>query len=147
MDLKLPFFSVIIPTHARPRQLSACLEALTRLAYPSNSFEVIVVDDGSDKPLNGVVDPFRNQINVILLCQANAGPATARNRGASQARGRFLAFTDDDCMPAPDWIATLAKRFAATPDCAIGGTDAQQIARKPFFNRQSNTHRLPLRLL
>ena len=121
MDLKQPLFSIIIPTYERPRQLATCLQALTHLAYPSHRFEVIVVNDGSEKPLNSVVDPYRHRLNVILLSQPNAGPATARNTGAAQARGRFLVFTDDDCAPSPDWLKFLAKRFAATPDCAIGG--------------------------
>jgi glycosyltransferase involved in cell wall biosynthesis len=132
MNLKQPLFSIIIPTYARPRQLSACLQALTRLAYPPHRFEVIVVDDGSENPLKGVVDPFRNQLDVILLSQPNAGPATARNTGASQARGTFLAFTDDDCAPAPDWLKNLAKRFAATPDCAIGGRTLNRLPDNPF---------------
>ena len=132
MDLNHPFFSIIIPTYERPRQLSACLEALARLVYPPHRFEAIVVDDGSEKPLNGVVDSFRHQLNVILISQANAGPATARNTGAVQAKGRFLVFTDDDCTPASDWLKTLAKRFAATPDCAIGGRTLNRLPDNPF---------------
>ena len=42
-----PYFSVIIPTHARPDRLAACLEALANLDYPRDRFEVIVVDDGT----------------------------------------------------------------------------------------------------
>ena len=132
MNQKQPFFSIIIPTYARPRQLAACLQALTRLAYPPQRFEAVVVDDGSENPLEGVVDPFRNQLNVILLSQPNAGPASARNTGASQAKGTFLAFTDDDCAPAPDWLKNFAKRFAATPDCAIGGRTLNRLPDNPF---------------
>jgi GT2 family glycosyltransferase len=116
-----PFFSIIIPTYARPRQLAVCLQSLTRLDYPRDRFEVIVVDDGSEIPPEDVVAPFRSQIEVMLLTQANAGPAAARNTGAARAQGEFLAFTDDDCAPAPDWLQTLAARFAVTPDHLIGG--------------------------
>ena len=91
-----------------------------------------MVDDGSEKPLNGVVDPLRHRLEVVLLSQPNAGPATARNTGAAQARGRFLVFTDDDCTPAPNWLNTLAKRFAATPDCAIGGRTLNKLSNNPF---------------
>ena len=132
MERKQPYFSIIIPTYDRPRQLATCLEALSRLVYPPHRFETIVVDDGSEKPLNDVVDPFRHRLNLILLSQPNAGPATARNMGAAQARGRFLVFTDDDCTPAPDWLNTLAKRLAATPDCAIGGRTLNRLADNPF---------------
>jgi GT2 family glycosyltransferase len=132
MEPKQPFFSIIIPTYARPGQLATCLQALTCLDYPRYRFEAIVVDDGSENPLKDVVEPFRHQLNVILLSQPNAGPATARNTGASQARGKFLAFTDDDCSPVPDWLKTLAKRFAATPDCAIGGRTLNSLRDNPF---------------
>lgn len=116
-----PFFSIVIPTYARPERLANCLHSLTRLDYPLKFFEVIVVDDGSEVPADSVVAPFQDQLDITLLVQPNAGPAKARNTGAQRARGKFLAFTDDDCTPAPDWLKTLAARFAAAPDCMIGG--------------------------
>lgn len=116
-----PFFSIIIPTYGRPRRLAACLNALTHLTYPRNCFEVVVVDDGNPHPLDATVAPFRASLPITLIRQANAGPATARNTGAWQAQGQFLAFTDDDCSPAPDWLTCLAAQFAHTPENALGG--------------------------
>lgn len=116
-----PFFSIIIPTYSRPEQLSICLESLTHLQYPRDRFEVLVVDDGSQSPLTGIKERFSNAINIIVVSQTNSGPATARNTGAGQANGHFLAFTDDDCRPAPSWLQNLALRFARAPDHAIGG--------------------------
>jgi GT2 family glycosyltransferase len=121
MGREQPFFSIIVPTYNRPEQLAACLRALARLDYPRARFEVIVVDDGGRRQPDEVVASFHGQLDVTLLRQSNAGPATARNTGAARARGEFLAFTDDDCMPAPDWLNTFAGRFAKAPDCAIGG--------------------------
>ncbi len=116
-----PFISIIIPTYNRPEQLAICLESLTKLDYPHECFEVIVVDDGSKISLESVVNPFSNQLDITLLRQINNGAASARNTGAKQAKGQFLAFTDDDCMPATDWLKTLAANFLQTPDCLIGG--------------------------
>jgi GT2 family glycosyltransferase len=121
MTREPPLFSVIIPTYNRPQQLSACLESLARLAYPADRFEVIVVDDGSATPLEFVTTAFHDRLNITLLTQQNAGPAAARNTGAAQAKGQFLAFTDDDCTPTPDWLHKLAARCAAAPECMIGG--------------------------
>ena len=118
---KHPTISVIVPTYRRSAQLGTCLEALARLDYPRDRFEVVVVDDGSDAPLEETVLPFRDRIDVLLLTAPHAGPASSRNRGARHARGEFLAFTDDDCAPAAGWLTALAARFAACPDCAIGG--------------------------
>lgn len=121
MTYNLPFFSVIIPTYNRPAQLARCLQALTRTDYLLEKFEVIVVDDGSVEPPESVVGQFRGLIDVRLCSQANAGPAAARNLGARQARGEFLAFTDDDCTPASGWLRALAARFASHPDRIVGG--------------------------
>ncbi len=120
MKPKKPFFSIIVPSCNRPEQLRECLESFCRLDYPRERFEVIVIDDGSRKPLNQVVKRFQNQLDTTLVRQENAGPAAARNTGASHARGEFLAFTDDDCTSASDWLRTLADRFD-TPDHIVGG--------------------------
>lgn len=91
------------------------------LEYPREDFEVIVVDDGSQTPLDETVARFRTQLNISLITQEHSGPAIARNRGAAHAKGSFLAFTDDDCTPAPDWLKALGARFDQTPDRMIGG--------------------------
>jgi GT2 family glycosyltransferase len=114
-------FSIVIPSYERRAQLAACLESLTHLDYPRDCFEVIVVDDGSRTPLSDGVERFRGELNLTLLRQANAGPASARNRGAMEATGKFLAFTDDDCRPANDWLRALAARFAVAPEHMVGG--------------------------
>ena len=121
MAQRHPTFSIVVPTHSRPTQLGVCLESLAALNYPRDRFEVIVVDDGSRTVPEAVVDPFRGRLDVSLLTQPNSGPAAARNTGAGRAKGEYLAFTDDDCTPAPEWLSTLAARFALTPDHMVGG--------------------------
>jgi glycosyltransferase involved in cell wall biosynthesis len=119
--MTLPSFSIIIPTCSRPGALTACLEAIALLDYPRDRFEVIVVDDGSLTPIDNIVASFNSRIAAKSLRQENAGPAAARNKGATCARGDFLAFTDDDCLPDRNWLRVLADHFAATPDHLIGG--------------------------
>ena len=116
-----PFVSIIIPSHNRPKCLQQCLAAITELDYARDKFEVIVVDDGSSTQLDPIVDLFSAKINLHLLKQEHAGPARARNRGVKQAKGEFLAFTDDDCRPTPGWLATLMHFLAIKPDSMIGG--------------------------
>ena len=125
-------FSVIIPTRARPTSLAACLEALSNLDYPRDRFEVIVVDDGSEKPPYDVVRSFTDRLDVVLLTQPHAGPAAARNTGAARAKGDFLAFTDDDCTPASDWLRALAARFAQAKDVAVGGRIINALPDNPY---------------
>jgi len=132
MEDKQPFFSIIIPTFNRPLPLTHCFQCLERLDYSRDRFEVIVVDDGSESPAETVVSSFCNQLNITLITQPHSGPAIARNKGAAHAKGEFLAFTDDDCTPAPEWLKTLALRFNGTPDNMIGGRTLNALLHNPY---------------
>ncbi|HEX7588066.1 MAG TPA: glycosyltransferase [Anaerolineae bacterium] len=132
MASQLPFFSIIVPTFARRQQLSNCLAGFVHLDYPRDCFEVIVVDDGDAAPPSGIIAEVAGLLDIRLVCQPHSGPASARNMGASQARGTFLAFTDDDCQPAPDWLAVLAARLQQNPDCACGGNTINALPANPF---------------
>lgn len=132
MKQEQPFFSIIIPTFNRPKQLLDCLQSLTFLEYPRDRFEVIVVDDGGEKPLDDLISSFCHQINIILVTQIHKGSAEARNKGAKQARGSYLTFTDDDCLPAPDWLTCLSIRFAEFPNHAIGGKTVNALSNNPY---------------
>jgi len=133
MNRQPPFFSIIIPTHERPALLAACLESLAGLDYPRDRFEAIVVDDGSLPSASAVVESVRDRLEVILVRQGHAGPATARNLGVARARGDLLAFTDDDCTPASDWLGALAARFeAAAGPILIGGRTDNRLTENPY---------------
>jgi GT2 family glycosyltransferase len=124
----LPTFSVVVPTYRRPERLADCLRSLEKLDYPRDRFEVVVVDDGSGAP----PDPGRVSIDVTVITQAHAGPATARNTGAARARGDHLAFTDDDCQAEPDWLRELAAGLDGTPDLAVGGRTVNALPDNPY---------------
>ncbi|MBN1319119.1 MAG: glycosyltransferase [Anaerolineales bacterium] len=119
--MEQPLFSIIIPTCDRPDPLISCLQAISRLEYPHDQFEVIVVDDGSTHPLAPIVARYHSKLDITLLTQENFGPAAARNTGAEIARGRYLAFTDDDCQPDALWLDAMARRFNEMPEVLIGG--------------------------
>lgn len=127
-----PFFSIVIATYNRPSELGGCLETLKLLDYPRDCFEIIVVDDGSRKPLETLVESFRQHVQIKLIRQANAGCGAARNAGAKQARGKYLAFTDDDCAHSSDWLKTLAARFAQKQDAMIGGRTVNLLNDNPY---------------
>jgi GT2 family glycosyltransferase len=128
----VPFCSIIVPTHARPDQLAECLGALSRLDYPKDQLEVIVVDDGGGVPLAPILGRFQGSFDVKLLEQQQAGPADARNAAARQAAGEVLAFTDDDCQPAPDWLSRLVATVAAGSDRAAGGHTVNRLRRNLY---------------
>ena len=130
--MKTPTFTIVIPTRGRPTQLSSCLEAIALLDYERDKFEIIVVDDGSPEPIDDRVASFRDRLNITLLCQTNAGPSAARNAAAAVRGGRFLAFTDDDVRPKPDWLRRLAEHFLQHPDCLVGGRVCNALTDNPY---------------
>jgi GT2 family glycosyltransferase len=99
--------SIIIPTFNGASRIGYCLDALTSQIAGRN-VEILVVNDGSTDHIADVVGRYSA---VRLITQANAGPAAARNRGASEARGTILLFTDDDCVPMPDWLDAMLEPF------------------------------------
>jgi GT2 family glycosyltransferase len=130
-DTPLPF-SIVVATHDRPRQLAACLEAMSALDYPRDRFEVIVVDDGSTRGVAPVVEPFQDRLSLRLERRPLAGPGAARNAGAEAAVGEILAFTDDDCLPTPGWLRGLADGCRSAPGHAVGGRTLNALRDNPF---------------
>jgi glycosyltransferase involved in cell wall biosynthesis len=122
-------FSVVIPTYNRRDILRACLQALSRQQYPRDAFEVVVIDDGGSDSLADLEESLDGQLLWRLHRQPRAGPAAARNLGALHAKGEYLAFTDDDCEPAPDWLVRLEQSLVKHPDCLIGGRVVNALPR------------------
>ncbi len=106
--IEVPSVSIIIPTFNGAARIGHCLDALLQ-QMPLRDVEILVVDDGSTDNLAEVVQRYPG---VRLIRQANAGPAAARNRGATEARGEIILFTDDDCVPMPDWLDAMLQPFA-----------------------------------
>jgi glycosyltransferase involved in cell wall biosynthesis/GT2 family glycosyltransferase len=107
-----PLFSVVIPTYARHQQLDRVMARLS--AQVEQDFEVIVVDQ-STTPWPGRHRAFG--FPVVYCHTPVKGAVRARNTGASLAAGDILAFTDDDCLPQPDWLVN-ARPYFDDPDTA-----------------------------
>jgi glycosyltransferase involved in cell wall biosynthesis len=95
--------SVVIPVHNGAATLPDCLRALDAQTLDPSRFEVIVVDDGSDDG-SGTAAGAQG---ALVLRQPRRGPAAARNAGWKRATGRWVAFTDADCVPSRPWLARL----------------------------------------
>lgn len=103
----MPKVSVIIPTLNRKDELKECLNSLINQNF--SDFEIIVVDDGSKDGTGQMVKEFKSKsrIPIRYFYQEKMGPAKARNRGIAAAKGKIIAFTDDDCRPQMDWIKSI----------------------------------------
>jgi GT2 family glycosyltransferase len=113
---------VIATTMQRADELDRCLDSLLALDYPD--FEVILVDNRPDpSPERAVLHArFERDPRVRVVGEARPGISAARNRGAREANGDLIAFTDDDAVAHPGWLRGIAHRFLAEPDvgCVSG---------------------------
>jgi GT2 family glycosyltransferase len=124
----LPDVSVVVPTYRRPAMLATCLRALAAQQIDCTRYEIVVCDDGpDDHATRACVDRFAAQhtppgltIRYVPVT-ATQGPAAARNAGWRVARAPLVAFTDDDTIPDPQWLAAgLAAVTDANADAASG---------------------------
>ncbi len=112
--------SIVVPTHNRPRRLGQLLAALSAQDAPAGTFEVIVVDDGSQPPAD--VRTAGRALTLRTIRNERAlGPASARNAGWRAARAPLVGFTDDDCKPAAGWIAAALEAHREVPGAIIQG--------------------------
>ena len=111
--------SVVIPTLGRPI-LRRCLEALaTGRARPA---EVIVVDQGRRAEIAALADEFSGRgLTVVYVPSDQTGRSAGLNTGIRRSRTRFIAVTDDDCVPYADWLACMTSRLRESGDCIVTG--------------------------
>lgn len=118
-----PLVSVVAATHNRRDRLLRMLDALAAQTVGTDTFEVIVVDDGSSDDTPAVLaagGPEALELRTLRQAQSG-GPAAARNRGWREARGTLIAFTDDDCEPQPTWLEELLASADGRTDVIVQG--------------------------
>ncbi|WP_339136390.1 MAG: glycosyltransferase family 2 protein [Candidatus Electrothrix sp. GW3-4] len=97
-----PQLSVLLPTYNRAEALHRTLQGLEQQSADKATYEVIVVDDGSDDRTPEVLEQFTAQTGLLfryVLLKENGGPARARNIGLSMIRGKAVFITGDDIEP------------------------------------------------
>ena len=117
--------SVVMPTCGRPQLLRRALGALTRQSLAPQEYEIVVVDDGRSEATQRLVKGFaeREDAQHIVYLQPPAGrrgPAAARNAGWRAARAPVIAFTDDDTIPARDWLESGMASLPGWASAAAG---------------------------
>ena len=116
--------SVIICTYNRSESLKRTLSSLASMNHPiDRSWEIIVVDNNSNDGTKNVVEDFSSghELDVIYQFEGNQGKSFALNRGVESARGKILAFTDDDVLVHADWLKNIFRVFNDTNASCVGG--------------------------
>lgn len=125
------FFSIIIPLYNRPSEIKELLTSLISQTY--SSFEVIIVEDGSTKPAEHIVQSFANRLDVQYFAKENGGQGFARNYGFERAKGDYFIVFDSDILVPSDYLEKVKHSIEVNNWDAFGGPDA---AHESFTNIQ-----------
>jgi glycosyltransferase involved in cell wall biosynthesis len=133
-DTGAPLVSVIVPTYNRPEMLAGCLRSILNQTYPN--VEIIVVNDGG-ADVKKIIESLNQQNKITSLeHHANRGMAAARNTGIAVAKGKYIAYLDDDDSYLPHHIETLVS-FLENSDCKAAYTDAHRAHIKTINGREA----------
>lgn len=115
--MNLPFIDVVVPTFNRVEMLRRVIASLLAQNYPTDRYRIVVVDDGcTDETWPFLQAVAASQKRVRALRIEHRGPYAARNDGWRAGGGEIVAFTDDDCVADPGWLAAIARGFARHPE-------------------------------
>jgi glucosyl-dolichyl phosphate glucuronosyltransferase len=116
--------TVCICSHDRPRYVRDCLAGLRRQTAAQDSFAVFIVDSGSPEPARSELRALaRSYAGARLIRVDEPGVGAARNAAADAAATEYIAYIDDDAIPAEDWVAAIGAALARLSDrpALLGG--------------------------
>lgn len=125
-DSDKPLVSVIVPTHNRPYMLRETIQSILDQTF--RDFEIIVVNDAG-QDVSNVIASFNSSRITYLTHTQNKGLAASRNTGIRAAKGKYIAYLDDDDVYYPSHLETLVSHLEST-DCHIAYTDSYQANQK-----------------
>ena len=121
--------TVIIPTYNRAGDLRRCLDALALQTAPPESFEVVVVDDGSTDDTPALLASYDAPYRLVVERQSNRGQPAALNRGLSVAAAAHCLFLDDDVVGARELVAEHARAQAELGGAIVLGSLTLHVQR------------------
>lgn len=104
-----PLVSIVVPIYNAERTLEACLKSI--LAQTISDYEVILIDDGSKDRSPAICNEFAKEYGdkIRYIRQENSGPATARNTGIDNSKGKYIGFVDADDTIAPNMLQVMTE--------------------------------------
>jgi len=124
-------YSIIVPVFNRPDEVDELLVSLLTQSF--TDFEVIIVEDGSQKPCEDICKKYADRINLHYFMKPNSGPGQSRNYGAERAKGEYLLILDSDVVLPKDYLNAIEEELKREPADAFGGPDA---AHESFTDTQ-----------
>ena len=114
-------YSIIVPVFNRPDEVDELLQSL--VTQTLTDFEVVIVEDGSEKPCKDVCDKYAGKLDVKYFMKKNSGPGQSRNYGAERAKGEYLIVLDSDVVLPEGYLKAVDDELQREPADAFGGPD------------------------
>ena len=114
-------YSIIVPVFNRPDEVDELLQSL--VGQTLKDFEVVIVEDGSEKPCKDVCDKYAGKIDLKYFMKKNSGPGQSRNYGAERANGEYLIVLDSDVVLPEGYLKAVDDELRREPADAFGGPD------------------------
>ena len=124
-------YSIIVPVFNRPDEVDELLSSLLNQTF--TDFEVIIVEDGSQKPCDEVCNKYADRLDLHYFMKPNSGPGQSRNYGAERAKGEYLLILDSDVVLPKGYLNAIEEELKREPADAFGGSDA---AHESFTDTQ-----------
>ena len=116
------YFSIIIPVFNRPDEIEELLQSLVSLNY-NQTFEVVIVEDGSTENCKSVVEQFATKLSISYFYKNNSGPGDSRNYGMQKAKGDYFIIFDSDCIIPPNYLTEVENELKTKYVDCFGGPD------------------------
>lgn len=116
-------YSFIIPVYNRPDEIDELLESLMNQNF-ENSFEVVVVEDGSTITCKHIIEKYIHKLDISYFFKANSGPGDSRNYGMNHAKGDYFIILDSDCIIPSPYLTEVDRYLNADYVDCFGGPDA-----------------------
>ena len=124
-------YSFIVPVFNRPDEVDELLSSLLNQTF--TDFEVLIVEDGSQKPCDEVCYKYADRLDLHYFMKPNSGPGQSRNYGAERAKGEYLLILDSDVVLPKGYLNAIEEELKREPADAFGGPDA---AHESFTDTQ-----------
>lgn len=133
MKDKTILISVVVCTYNRASLLKNCLRSLEKQTADKKIYEVIVVNNNSNDNMQEIVKDFaKTRLNIRMEKEENQGLSYARNRGWKEAKGKYIAYIDDDAVANPDWIEQTTIFIKNNPKINAFGGPYDRFSFKPL---------------
>ena len=137
--MKNPEISVAVCTYNRSDVLPKCLESLVDQTADTELFEVLIIDNNSTDYTKKIADEFcKKHTNFKYIFEEKRGHSQARNRAIAKAKGKYLAYIDDDAIADKDWVKSILDCFNETDTDVIGGPVEPFIDSEKNYNIESH---------